>query len=482
MIWGESGRKIAALRVTYMVLRALLAKKLLYIPLQFLVFRLFRLPWVWSSPAVTGGLTLLAGLTVLLFSLQANVLLTSLHFSQVIGLIADARAFVDTPMASWGQSLLHADHPIFLLCVSLADFVPASEGYIIVLAKAISAFVLLMAFMVFSATRLSVGAAIVTAVLLMGWLVNPLVVGSDLPIAIALVLAVGFFLAPVRDNKWLAIVEGIIGALLVCLLLIAGGVWAACSLMAVTTVAIRGGPHRGIRYLISVFPICVFLLGMLAANDLSTAYLNLDGGIAKFEMISPYTWLMVSLLLTIILCFRVRAPFYRILYNQSSFGKAILSAGIAIFIGVFSFMRVSLIVQDLSVQNSMFPEKISDNAIASRFHVVSVAKAPYADEDFMSGLKTAFSQVPSYAEESISILLENDLACILYPNRTCAKSGYDAARSADFVIVPREYLSWANPSLIVQSQGLLYSEFKRLETLQSDDTQTWDIWQRRDRD
>lgn len=75
----------------------------------------------------------------------------------------------------------------------------------------------------------------------------------------------------------------------------------------------------------------------------------------------------------------------------------------------------------------------------------------------------------------VAILANSDIACVIVGNNDCSADGRTAAARANVVISPRLSLGAGGVSTKERLEGLLYSEFRRIE-----ETPQWDLWVRRD--
>ncbi|MBI1366213.1 MAG: hypothetical protein GC153_09700 [Alphaproteobacteria bacterium] len=101
------------------------------------------------------------------------------------------------------------------------------------------------------------------------------------------------------------------------------------------------------------------------------------------------------------------------------------------------------------------------------------ALAPVDQSEMLLEAAAHAKKIASYGLD-VAILTGADAACVIAEKRACRPSGEKAANSAKVVFVPRLDLDPSTADAKLNSQALLYTEFKLVEQ-----TPLWDVWVRR---
>jgi len=420
---------------------------------------------------------------IIAFSLQADLLVSLAPIDVLLGFIADARAFKAGAMV-----INETSNPVFLIFVAGADFFKAPPGNIIVIAKALNAALMLIVFALFASRRVSVFAGITIALMLTGWAVNPFTPTEYFTAGYVFVLSFGLLISPVPSASLTSVVEGLIAGILLFILIAAGLPFAALGLMVLTLSGFIGGHHRGLRYLITLAALGGGTLCCIIILPEFNPFIRFEGSMNWAGMVVPvHSWFVMLSIISLLICFHANAPFYTMLYNRPSIKSVMSCMTVMLTVVGISSIQLKSVIHDLNGQNTamMLVENGTGHANTNVQHymnlgIISHFSGEKSEADIFLGFWEMLIRVEDFAEAEISILTKNDLACVLVPRRPCHGSGLEAARLADIVLVPRSVINQNADALLERSQGLLYSEFVRVEKPGEQFAGNWDIWRRRD--
>ncbi len=458
-----------------------------------IILRLIRFFFTWESPTLTAILVILAGLPFIILTFLSPVLLNPIPLELVLGDLADARA-----LKAGTLSLMETENPIALIFIAVADMFGGEPGRVMIIARAILALLILTGFTIFTKSRLPVLIAAFLSALITVNILNPYVSLHNIPFILACLLSFGFLVPPqinlqAPKPSYAFIGESIIGAVLLIGLFLSGIVMQVVAFLVLTLSAFMGGQRRGIRYFASLVFVFVILavisilkpevINIFVNTPYETRIINIPDG--NLMMLSGGNVIIALSFLASVLLFGAKANVYTLLYNRPAKSGILLGACAAI--SVFFLLGVQ-------VENS-FNKLYAQYLIEDKVDNIQFAMIDLSHEydqnhatlgtSFLDIFLTRMKMLERFHTNKISIITNTDIACILTnPNnekpkehpsdRSCYADGLRAVKFSDIVIVPRFKINLETDRLIERSEGILYSEFKHIE---SDDM--WDIWQRK---
>lgn len=253
--------------------------------------RVAVLLYAWQRPVVSYFAALLAAAPFIAAAVFAPALLSLSPTIDMIGPIADARA------ALAGEIQIGtAPAPFYLITLMLGDVFADTPGRIHLVAKAISAAIVVAPMAYFSVSRLPVFAGAVMTAALAGAVASPF--GGPAEFALALFLVCGFcFLSPCADqSKGRARFEGVLAGASLFVLWLLNPVFSLAGFAVLSFCPFLSGPHGLNRYAstLLVFALCagvaeyfapgINIVRAAAASGTLTMGVNFTGDESAFRL------------------------------------------------------------------------------------------------------------------------------------------------------------------------------------------------------
>ncbi len=199
--------------------------------------------FAWQRPTISYFTAIAASAPFIIAAFVAPALLSLSPTVEMIAPIADARA------ASAGEiGLETVSAPFYLITLMLGDLLEDSPGRVHLVAKALSAFLVVVPMAYFSVSRLPLFAGAVLTAALAGTVASPF--GGPAEFALALFLVCGFcFLSPCADNnRGRARFEGVLAGVSLFGLWMLNPVFSLAGIVALSLCPFLSGPHGLNRY------------------------------------------------------------------------------------------------------------------------------------------------------------------------------------------------------------------------------------------
>jgi hypothetical protein len=215
----------------------------------------------WQPPSITYFAALAAAAPFIIAAFFAPALLSLSPTVEMIAPIADARA-------AWAGEIPieHTSAPFYLATLTVGDMFATSPGRIHLIAKALSALLVVAPMAYFAVSRLPVFAGATLTAALAGFVASPF--GGPAEFALALFLVTGFcFLsASADDSPGRARFEGLLAGVSLFVLWLLNPVFSLASFVALSACPFLSGPRGLTRYAATffVFAICAGLAELAA--------------------------------------------------------------------------------------------------------------------------------------------------------------------------------------------------------------------------
>ena len=209
--------------------------------------------FAWQRPAISYFTTIAAAAPFIIAAFVAPALLSLSPTVDMIAPIADARA-----AAAGELGIQKASAPFYLITLMLGDLLEDSPGRIHLVAKALSALLVVAPMAYFSVSRLPLFAGAILTAALAGAVASPF--GGPPEFALALFLVCGFcFLSPCADNsRGRARFEGVLAGASLFILWMLNPVFSLAGFAVLSLCPFLSGPHGLNRYAatLALFALC----------------------------------------------------------------------------------------------------------------------------------------------------------------------------------------------------------------------------------